>query len=487
LNLLDVGRDTFRAAWGRPGRLASTVSGLAAGRAMLAGACLALVSFHPVLAVILFAAGLWAGYEDKVASRTEAAHHYGSSELARRTEYYYDLGVTAPAAKEIRVFGLGGFLLNRYDASWRRSMADVLTPASRRPLVAAAALGAVVLAGTAWIASEVVAGRVSIGPAAVYVQALMVGLGAVQQSSWTGLQTELALSTMDRFERAVAAMAAPAPVAVGGPGEPAGGLPRQAIQFERVSFSYPGGADALRELDLVVPAGTSLAIVGANGAGKTTLVKLLAGLYEPTAGRITVDGTDLRALDQTGWRRRLAAVFQDSTRFALSAYTNVAFGRVDVLDDGPGVAAAAAAAGLDAKVAELPFGWDTPLSAEYDGGTDLSGGEWQKVGLARALFAVGHGASVLILDEPAAHLDARAEARLYEQFLAMTRGLTTFVISHRFSTVRRASSIVVLDGGRVVEKGSHDELLARDGTYAEMFRLQAARFVSDIDQVGSEA
>jgi ATP-binding cassette subfamily B protein len=251
-----------------------------------------------------------------------------------------------------------------------------------------------------------------------------------------------------------------------------------AIRFERVSFIYPGGIDALRDLDLVVPAGRSLAIVGTNGAGKTTLVKLLCRLHEPTAGRITVDGVDLATLDVAAWRRHLAAVFQDSTRFPFDARTNVAFGRVDAVADPAGVRAAARAAGVADVLDGLPQGWDTPLSSEYSGGVDLSGGEWQKVGLARALYAVGHGARVLILDEPAAHLDARAEARLYEQFLAITEGLTTVVISHRFSTVRQASSIVVLDGGRVVEQGSHDELVARGGPYAEMFRLQAARFAA---------
>jgi ATP-binding cassette subfamily B protein len=443
--------------------------------------------FQPALGLALLAGGVWAAYEDKISSRAEATHHYGGSELARRLEYYYDLGVTPPAAKEVRVFGLPGFLLDRFSDAWRRSMAGVFAPAGPRPLVAAVALGAVVVLGLVWIVREAAAGRIGVGPATVYAQALMLSLAGVRQSSWAGLQTELALATLRRYREAVAAVPSSE--------QPAGSraadrLPQREIRFERVSFSYPGSAtDVLRELDLVVPAGRSLAIVGANGAGKTTVVKLLCRLYQPTAGRITVDGADLATLDLAGWRRRLAAVFQDSTRFELTAHTNVAFGRVDAAPGRSGVEDAGVDAGVAGAIGRLPGGWDTPLSSEYAGGADLSGGEWQKVGLARALFAVRHGAGVLILDEPAAHLDARAEAELYRRFLALTQGLTTIVISHRFSTVRQASSIAVLDGGRVAEQGSHDELLALGGGYAQMFQLQAARFVTGeaVDEAVSES
>jgi len=205
-------------------------------------------------------------------------------------------------------------------------------------------------------------------------------------------------------------------------------------------------------------------------------VKLLCRLYEPGAGRIAVDGRDLATIDEAAWRSRLAAVFQDSVRFEVAASASVGFGHVGAADDMAGITAASVAAGVADAITALPRGWDTVLSSEYPDGADLSGGEWQKLGLARALFAVRHGASVLILDEPAAHLDARAEARLYERFLAITEGVTTIVISHRFSTVRRASSIVVLDDGRVAEQGTHDELIEVGGRYAEMFRLQASRF-----------
>jgi ATP-binding cassette subfamily B protein len=257
----------------------------------------------------------------------------------------------------------------------------------------------------------------------------------------------------------------------------AAGLPKEAICLEGVRFAYPGtDRDVFAGLDLTIAAGRSLAIVGGNGAGKTTLVKLLARLYEPQAGTISVDGTPLDDFDPVAWRRRLAVIFQDFVRYELPAADNVAFGGVSLLGDQDRLEAAATRAGALDVVRRLPAGWDTPLNRQYTGGADLSGGEWQRVALARALFAVEAGAGILVLDEPTANLDVRAEASLFEDFLDLTRGLTTILISHRFSTVRHADRIVVLDGGRVVEDGSHDELLAAGGQYAGMFQLQAARF-----------
>lgn len=492
LDLINVGRETFRAGASRPGRLVFNVARLAVGRVVFLGSCLIVARFHPVLGLALLGVGLWAGYEDKVASRMEAARHHSDTELARRTEYYYDLGVTPPAAKEVRVFGLARFLLERFEDTWRRSMAGVIVPAGPRPLIAAVALGSVVLVGIGWVAHVAMAGGIGVGPATVYAQALVVSIGGLQSGSWASLQIELALATLRRYEDAVVAIASSHP-ASGYPSasrgtKSAAAMPGQEIRFEGVSFSYSGASsDARHELDLVIPAGRSLAIVGANGAGKTTLVKLLCRLYEPTGGRITVDGVDLADLDIAGWRRRIGAVFQDSTRFELSARANVGFGRVDALDAHQGnevhaaIDRAGALAGVAERIERLPAGWETPLSAEYAGGVELSGGEWQKIGLARALFAVSLGATVLVLDEPAAQLDARAEAALYARFLELTEGLTTIVISHRFSTVRRADSIVVLDEGRVVERGTHDELITLGGAYAELFRLQAARFSDDAE------
>ncbi|MGZ0146596.1 ABC transporter ATP-binding protein [Kribbella sp. WER1] len=467
--LIEVGRDTLRADWARPGRLVSTIGGLATGRAVLVASGIILGGFHWWLGAGLLVAGVWAAYEDKVASRTEAGHHYGATESARRMRYFDDLGSTPPAAKEIRLFGLPEYVVARHGETWVQTMERVLNRPGRRPLIATAALGVVVLTGIVLVVREATAGRLSAGATATYVQTFLIALGGIQQSSWTGLQTELALATLRRYDEALQAVAV---VPTDRGTAPATGLPTRAIAFRNVSFGYPAGdRQVLRNLDLTIPAGQSLAIVGANGAGKTSLVKLLCGLYEPTDGTITVDGVDLSDLAVDDWRRRLAVVFQQPLRLPLSAYDNVRFGRADGSPD-----AAVERAGATSVVDALPNGWDTILSTEFDGGVELSGGEWQRLGLARALYAVQHGAKVLILDEPAAHLDARSEAELYRRFLDLTAGLSTILISHRFSTVRQASSIVVLDDGRVIEQGSHDALLALDGSYARMFRLQAARF-----------
>ncbi len=469
--LVEVGRDTLRADWARPGRLASTIGGLATGRIILLASGIILAGFHWWLGAGLLVAGVWAAYEDRVASRTEAGHHYGATESARRMRYFNDLGTTPPAAKEIRLFGLPEFVVNRHGETWAATMQRVLTPAGRRPLIATAFLGVVVLGGIVLVVREAMAGRLDAGPTATYVQTFLVALGGIQQSSWSGLQTELALATLDRYDAAMRAIAPPAAPADRG-SQPATGMPEREIAFHNVSFSYPGTSRrVLKDLDLVIPAGQSLAVVGANGAGKTSLVKLLCGLYEPNEGSVLIDGVDLQDLDTDDWRRRLAVVFQQPVRLPMSAYRNVRFGRGDA-----DIEVAAERAGAKTIVEALPNGWETVLSAEFDGGVELSGGEWQRLGLARALYAVQQGSSVLVLDEPAAHLDARSEAELYRRFLDLTAGLTTILISHRFSTVRQASSIVVLDEGRVIEQGSHDELLQRDGTYAHLFRLQAARF-----------
>jgi ABC-type multidrug transport system fused ATPase/permease subunit len=228
----------------------------------------------------------------------------------------------------------------------------------------------------------------------------------------------------------------------------------------------------LRGFDLTIPAGSSLAIVGQNGAGKTTLAKLLCRLYDPQQGRIEVDGIDLRELDLEAWRARVTAVFQDFIRFQLPLRDNVAPGGAP--DDV--VRAALVEAGA-ANLAEL----DTILARGYPGGTDLSGGQWQRVALARALCAVRLGAGLVLLDEPTAQLDVRGEAEIFDRILAATRRTTTILISHRFSTVRHADRICVLERGVVVELGTHDELMALGGRYRTMFDLQASRFAADAD------
>ncbi|MDQ1614383.1 MAG: ATP-binding cassette, subfamily bacterial, partial [Actinomycetota bacterium] len=257
--------------------------------------------------------------------------------------------------------------------------------------------------------------------------------------------------------------------------------PAREIRFRDVTLAYEGSPrPVLEHFDLTIPAGSSLAIVGQNGAGKTTLAKLLCRLYDPQSGAIEIDGVDVRELDLDGWRSRLTPVFQDFIKFELSLRDNVA--PAGAPDDA--VLAALTEAGA-ADLASL----DTILAKGYANGIDLSGGQWQRVALARALAAVREGAGVVLLDEPTAQLDVRGEAEIFSRVLAATRGATTtLLVSHRFSTVRLADRICVLEAGRVVELGSHAELIALGGRYRSMFDLQASRFGSDgeYDEQGEE-
>jgi ABC-type multidrug transport system fused ATPase/permease subunit len=257
-------------------------------------------------------------------------------------------------------------------------------------------------------------------------------------------------------------------------------MPAREVRFRDVAFAYPGAPETkvLEGFDLTLTAGSSLAIVGQNGAGKTTLAKLLCRLYDPVAGGVEVDGVDLRDLDVGAWRSRVTAVFQDFIRFDLSLRENVDPSHTapdDVILESLVEAGAADLASLD-----------TILSKQYEGGTDLSGGQWQRVALARALCAVRMGAGLVLLDEPTAQLDVRGEAEIFERILAATRECTTILISHRFSTVRHADRICVLEHGQVVELGTHDELMAADGRYRTMFDLQAQRFARGEAEEGEE-
>jgi ATP-binding cassette subfamily B protein len=253
------------------------------------------------------------------------------------------------------------------------------------------------------------------------------------------------------------------------------------VRFDGVAFRYPGTEiDVLRDVNLFIPAGSTIAIVGDNGAGKTTLVKLLCGFYEPTAGQITVDGVDLSTIDIGGWRQRVAAAFQDHARFELLAQHVVGVGDLDRLDDDAAVRAALDRSGSVELVDQLPSGLETQLGANWHGGIDLSGGEWQKLALGRGMMR--ETPLLLALDEPTAALDAETEHRLFERYAsaahegAARAGTVTVLVSHRFSTVRMADLIVVVAAGGIAESGSHDELIRAGGIYAELFELQARAY-----------
>jgi ATP-binding cassette subfamily B protein len=429
------------------------------------------------LAAVLVA-GYWAAFR---IYRTHW-HHVtlvltGRTDRLRHAYYLRRLALEPDVAKETRVFGLADWLVDAYRHRWITEMRAIW--AARREGWAASMLTVLGLAAIeGWavvsVALDAAHGRIGVAHAVVLAQAVLGAslLGVYRDNHWYIAEFARAEARVEETEAEAAAAET-----VGAGGADASELPTQGVRFENVSFSYPGAERPVFEtFDLEIVAGHSLAIVGANGAGKTTLIKLLCRFYDPTAGRIMVDGIDLRNLDPGSWHHRVAAVFQDYTEFELSAYDNVAYGALHNRDDRVGVLQAARLAGARDLIERLESGWDTPLSRQLSSGAQLSGGEWQRMALARALFAIRSGAGVLILDEPTAALDARGEAEVYERFLELTRGSTTIVISHRFSTVRRADRIVVIDGGRVVEDGTHDSLLSAGGRYADLYQLQASRF-----------
>ena len=394
----------------------------------------------------------------------------------RRAWYFTDVGSKARDAKEVRVFGLAGFFAGRYAAHFAESVAVARVGLRGLRLRAAACFAAVagcyVLSFYTVVDAEQ-AHRIGIGSLAILLPMLATAsaAGGVSFGDVTLAWTLAGLPDASRLLRDLSP-----PSELDGAADPAG-APRQAVRFAGVSFRYESGAqDVLSGVNLELAAGTSTALVGVNGAGKSTLVSLLTRLRDPTAGVITADGTDVRDFDPARWQRTIALMPQEPARYPLRAYDNVAFGALEHADDTEGVMRAAQLSGFDSVVGELRCGWDTVLSRELPGGAELSGGQWQRLALARALFATFHGARVLVLDEPTAALDVRAEAQFYQRFHEITAGLTTLVISHRFATVRQAHRIYVLDGGVITEQGGHDDLVAAGGTYAQMYRLQAERF-----------
>jgi ATP-binding cassette subfamily B protein len=451
-----------------------------AGRVTLVGSTVIVgVMFSWLVAVLLFVVTVGLEWFTGRMVEREIDVWWGNTEEQRRAGYLFDLGMR-DAPKELRVFGLSDWLVRRYVDEWTAGIRAVW--ARRRGNVYWSVLTgaihllanglAIVLVGRAALNGDLPLTQVATTvPAILAVGASMNGYGVAQ--------VHRGLSAYRAMEELPGTIAQRHPEPVATTKHRIETMPAREIRFEQVSFRYPGSdVDVLRDLDLTIRAHEALALVGVNGAGKSTLVKLLGGAYRPTTGRITIDGIDLAELDLGAWQRRVAAIVQDFLRFPLSVTDNVVFGAVERIDDQAALAKVARESGIDGLVRRLPNGWDTILDKSFDGGIDLSGGEWQRVALARALFAVQAGAGVLVLDEPAAALDVRAEAELVERYLELTSGVASLIISHRFSVVRNANRICVLEGGRIVEDGTHEQLLEQKGTYAGLFRLQAERYVT---------
>ena len=384
----------------------------------------------------------------------------------RDADYAYRLAVDPAPAKELRLFGLADWTIDRFVN--RRTRLHALqyeaTRLREKPLLSSLLLVLGANVAVFWsLAGDAASGQVTLAEVVVFAQtavgASMIAFGGL---NWALDGAAAPVAAVLRLEQAMA------PVGALLSGKlPAAGLPAREVRFRDLSFAYPGGPPVLQGFDLTIPAGSSIAIVGQNGAGKTTLAKLLCRLYDPQAGTIEIDGIDVRSLPIDAWRDRVTAVFQDFIRFELPLRDNVA---------PAGAPDEVIRAALESAGAGNLAGLDTVLARGYEGGTDLSGGQWQRVALARALCAVKMGAGLVLLDEPTAQLDVRGEAEIFDRILAATRHCTTILISHRFSTVRHADRICVLEHGRVIELGTHDELMAQGGRYRTMFDLQAQRF-----------
>jgi ATP-binding cassette, subfamily B, bacterial len=450
------------------------LSGLAGAAIGVGGVVVALIALQPILIPLLVLVFLPAWL---VASRrSEAFYRFFWRMTPRDRERMYVAGLLGDrdAAKEVRGFGLAPHLRARYARLYDERLDELRRIARRQlwySLSANLATGAVLGATLLLVAWLTLSGKVALAQAGIAVVGVAVAGSRLAQAGYAaGSLSEAALylddyiKFLDLLPKAIAERpTAPAP----------SGFRR--LRVQRLSFTYPSGeAPALREVSIEVRRGEVIALVGENGSGKTTLAKLLAGLYSPTAGRILWDDVDIQTVDPEQLRRSVAVIFQDFLRYHLPARDNIGLGRYQAIDDLSGIQRAAYHADAHGFIKDLRAGYDTMLGPEFVGGTDLSIGQWQRMALARAFF---RDAPFVLLDEPTAALDPRAEHDLFERIRALLEDRTVLLISHRFSSVRSADRIYVLDEGKVVESGTHDELVAAHGLYAELFALQAKAYL----------
>jgi len=459
-----------REASTRPLSLVMRSFGLAQNAISLVSYGVLLVQFSPWAVAALLLAGLPSFVaEAKFSGDAFRLFRWRSPETRMRA-YLETVLAREDHAKEVKLFGLGTRLLDRY-----RDIFDTLYTADRDLAVrrdswgfALGLVGTVALYGAyAWIAVSTVGGLITLGQMTMYFALFRQGQAAVSSglSAVGGMyEDNLYLSTL--YEYLETEVPPPAGRLQHGPD------PSDGVRFEGVSFSYPGSAEpALEGISLHLRPGTSLALVGENGSGKTTLIKLLTRLYEPTAGRITLDGLDLRDWEPEALRARIGVIFQDFTRYQLLVGENVGAGDERAFEDESRWREAAEKGQAAEFIERLPAGYRTQLGKWFKDGRELSGGQWQKIALSRAFMRTG--ADILVLDEPTAAMDARAEAEVFEHFRRLASDRITILISHRFSTVRMADQIVVLERGRIIERGNHEDLMALGGTYAGLFALQA--------------
>ncbi|WP_048921455.1 ABC transporter ATP-binding protein [Rufibacter radiotolerans] len=434
-----------------------------------------LIAFYPWLLLLLLIAVLPAFLGESHFNERSYSLVHGWTPERRELDYLRQTGASDDTAKEVKIFGLSDFLTNRFRELSTKFYLDNKKLATRRAGWGSvfAALGSAGYYGAyVYLVLQTVKGQVSLGQLTFLAGSFMRLRGLLESvlNRFTSV-AEGALYLQDFFDffelqpritRQSTAPPFPRPI-------------RHGFTFENVGFQYRNSEKwAIRHLNFTLHAGEKLALVGENGAGKTTLVKLLSRLYDPTEGRILLDGIDLREYDPAELRREIGVIFQDFVRFQMTAGTNIAIGRIDQKENQPRIESSAQQSLADTVIDKLPEGYDQVIGRRFNKGVDLSGGEWQKIALGRAYM---RDAQLLILDEPTAALDARAEHEVFQRFSELTKGKTAVLISHRFSTVRMADRILVIENGQFVEIGSHEELLAKGGRYAELFRLQAKGYL----------
>lgn len=462
-----------REASNRPLSLVNRTFGLGQNTISLVSYAILLIQFSPWAVVALVVAGLPSFIAETRFSNEAFSLFRWRSPDTRKQIYLESVIAREDNVKEVKLFGLGPLLLQRYRDIFDRLYTRDRSLAIRRDGwgFVLGLLGTLALYGAyAWIAAAAVVSRITLGQMTMYLMLFRQGQTAVTAilSSIGGLyEDNLYLSTLYEY------LETETPKSAGSVQQ--GPAPGDGIRFENVSFTYPGAsAPALHDINLHIRPGESLALVGENGSGKTTLIKLLTRLYAPAEGRILLDGLDLREWQEQALRLRIGVIFQDFVRFQFSVGENIGAGDVSHFHEEPRWRQAAEMGMADEFIELMPTQYQTQLGKWFQDGQELSGGQWQKIALSRAFMRTG--ADILVLDEPTAAMDAGAEAAIFEHFRSLTRDKIAILISHRFSTVRMASQIVVIQDGRIIERGDHEALMQLDGNYARLFSLQAAGY-----------
>jgi ATP-binding cassette subfamily B protein len=466
-----------REAPGRPVRIINGLTQVARDSLTLVGALALLVAFHWSVAVVVFVSSIPVVYYRLRYAQDLYALQRDTTALDRYRRYLNQLLTTADSAKEVRVFGFGTRLMQRYGditQNLRDGLRKMSALGARQQFITEAVATLAGFAALSFIVYSAVRASISLGELVMYFGAFQVALGSLRPTLG-GLaelyENNLFLSSLYEF------LDVPKSVPEASASKPVPRQWREGLRVEKLGFRYPSMREAVLDgVDLTIRPGEVVALVGRNGSGKTTLTKLLCRLYDPTDGRISIDGIDLRQFDSGELRRQVSVIYQDFGRYHMSARENILLGSPDLAPDDPAIVAAARWAGIHDEILDLPQGYDTILSRSLADGAELSIGQWQKLALARAFV---RDSQLIILDEPTSSLDAAAEFAFFEKFREMAKGRSALIISHRFSTVRLADRVYVLDGGHVIEQGIHESLVKAGGLYAQLYSKQASYYESD--------